>query len=169
MAIDELWCLVVRLVVYCLLRCCLVLSLLFRLFDYVVCPCGTLFESSWTCKHSRHVAVQRLTQFVRGGDAVWYEVDAPRTCADWYMRQLTCKKALMQVCSKGVPRLPIEGGELAYFTSWTIRGGISLVDACREGVAVEGRRPVAGAVLPHEPRQQQKLAQSLLCRPPPGQ
>ena len=28
----------------------------------------------------------------------------------------------MQVCKHGVPRLPIEGGELAYCTSWTIRG-----------------------------------------------
>lgn len=84
--------------------------------------CGTLFELSWTCKHSRQVAVQKLTQLIRGWDAVWQEIDAPRTCADWYTRQMACKQALMQVCKHGVPRLPIEGGELAYCTSWTIRG-----------------------------------------------
>ena len=70
----------------------------------------------------QQVAVQKLTQLIRGWDAVWQEIDAPRTWADWYTRQMACKQALMQVCIKGVPRLPIEGGELAYCTSWTIRG-----------------------------------------------
>ena len=82
--------------------------------------CGS--ELSRTCKHSRKVALQKLTHLIRGWDAVWQEVDAPRTCADWYTRHMACKKALMEICIKGVPRLPIEGGELAYCTSWTIRG-----------------------------------------------
>ena len=81
-----------------------------------------MFEVSWACTISRQVAFQKLTRLIRGWDVVWQEIDAPRTCADWYTRQLACKKALMQVCIKGVPRLPIDGGKLAYCTSWTFRG-----------------------------------------------
>ena len=53
-------------------------------------------------------------------------IDVLRTCADWYVMQKACKKALMQVCTKGVPRLPIEDGVLAYSTSWTSRGVLLL-------------------------------------------
>ena len=75
---------------------------------------------------TRKLATQKLTELIRGWDAVWQTIDVPQTCADWYVTQKACKKALMQVCIKGVPRLPIEDGVLAYSTSWTIRGVLLL-------------------------------------------
>ena len=65
--------------------------------------------------------IQKLIGLIRGWDAVWQTIDVLRTRADWYVTQKACKKALMQVCIKGVPRLPIEDGVLAHSTSWTIR------------------------------------------------